>query len=309
MQIYLVLKQAENYAVKLADIEDDRTAPVLKKMFTERLYETIVLNDDLQVCQLSTTEERANTIYNYDYDTYPEELDIIKNFNINNAIDQYDKFSFVEDDLKNLYGYIIYLGRMQNGVVLFKKHYPISLIQRDSFLLGALKSKERFEMVSGDDIIRLNGVFQIICIDGELYVCDLQMLERNMGFTKLIQAAAEDTINSIGALGLLEDIEVLRDSADNLSFARKLSKVKKSSPIFRLGISKEAIIEFTKKTPELSGRFKYSETGTEIRLDTKKSKEAFIKLMNDAFLRSELTKQYYEASAKDHIEALIEQPV
>lgn len=68
-----------------------------------------------------------------------------------------------------------------------------------------------------------------------------------------------------------------------------------------LGISKEAIIEFTKTTPELQGKFKYSEDGSTIRLDTRKSKDAFIKLMNDSFLRSELTRQYYEASSKDQL--------
>ena len=47
--------------------------------------------------------------------------------------------------------------------------------------------------------------------------------------------------------------------------------------------------------------FKYSDDGSTIRLDTKKSKAAFIKLLNDAFLRSELTKEYYEARAKDNI--------
>lgn len=64
---------------------------------------------------------------------------------------------------------------------------------------------------------------------------------------------------------------------------------------------KEAIVEFTKNTPELAGKFKYSEDGTQIRLDTKKSKIAFLKLMNDAFLHSELTQQWYDASAKDNI--------
>ena len=59
-------------------------------------------------------------------------------------------------------------------------------------------------------------------------------------------------------------------------------------------------MEFTKTTSELTGKFKYSEDGTKIRLDTKKSKDAFLKLMNDAFIRSELTEQYYEASAKDN---------
>ena len=72
------------------------------------------------------------------------------------------------------------------------------------------------------------------------------------------------------------------------------------SVVIKLGITKEAIVEFTKTTSELTGKFKYSEDGTKIRLDTKKSKDAFLKLMNDAFLRSELTEQYYEASAKDN---------
>ena len=49
------------------------------------------------------------------------------------------------------------------------------------------------------------------------------------------------------------------------------------------------------------GKFKYSEDGLTIRLDTKKSKDAFIMLMNDAFLHSELSKRYYEAKAKDNI--------
>ena len=59
-------------------------------------------------------------------------------------------------------------------------------------------------------------------------------------------------------------------------------------------------MEFTKTTSELTGKFKYSEDGTKIKKKKKKSKDVFLKLMNDAFLRSELTEQYYEASAKDN---------
>ena len=97
----------------------------------------------------------------------------------------------------------------------------------------------------------------------------------------------------------------LRKSTQNM-LERKIQEttdtdVYKRQPIFKLGISKEAIVEFTKNTPELAGKFKYSEDGTQIRLDTKKSKIAFLKLMNDAFLHSELTQQWYDASAKDNI--------
>lgn len=248
-----------------------------------------------------TNDERANAIYQYDYETYPDELGVFKNFDITEAITSVRKFDFTQDDLSTLFGYIIYLGSMQNGLVLFKKHYPISLIKRDSFLLGAMKDKERFGKVSGDDIIRMNGTVQLFRVADQTYVIDIKMLERNMGFTELIQKAAGLAVDAMEELGILEDIDVLRDSVSEVSFARKLSKVQKTSPIFQLGISKETIVEFTKTTPELEGKFKYSEDGLTIRLSTKKSKDAFIKLMNDSFLRSELTRQYYEAFSKDQL--------
>lgn len=241
-----------------------------------------------------------NAIYEYDYESYPEELGVFKKFSIETAVKS-EKFNFKTDNLSQLFGYIIYLGSMENGIVLFKKHYPISLIKRDSFLLGAIKSAERFEKLPGEDIIRLNDSIQLVRINEVIFVLDLKMLERNMGFSALIQKAASETVEAIQTLEILDDIQVLKDTLCEPAFSRKLSRVKKSSPIFKLGITKEAIIEFTKMTPELAGKFKYSDDGNKIRLDTKKSKDAFLKLMNDSFLRSELTKQYYEASTKDNI--------
>ena len=303
MQLYFVLKREDQFVLRLADLEDDSAAPEVQALFTGNIRNQILENEDLQLCQLSTDDERANAIYHYDYETYPDELGVFKNFNIKSATASIPKFDFTQDDLGTLFGYIIYVGSMQNGIVLFKKHFPISLIKRDSFLLGAVKDKRRFEKVSGEDIIRINGSAHLLKVNDQIYVMDVKILERNMGFTKLIQKAAEQTLTAIEELGILEDIEVLKDSASETSFARKLSKVKRTSPIFKLAISKETIIEFTKTTAELAGKFKYSEDGLTIRLDTKKSKEAFLKLMNDAFLRSELTKQYYEASAKDQLSA------
>ena len=301
VQVYFVLKQDENLILRLADIEDEKTEPEVDKLFLEYMTDTVLNNNDLQVCELSTADERTNAIFHYDYTEYPEELEVFQSFDIKQATKEVEKFNFEQDNLSRLCGYIIYIGSMEDGVSLFKKHYPISLIKRDSFLLGAIKSKQRFELVTGDDIIRLNGAVQLFRINGEIFVIDIKVLERNMGFNQLIYKAADETVQAIEELAIIEDIQVLRDSAEDIAFARKLSRVKKSSPIFKLNISKETIIEFTKTTHDLSGRFKYSEDGNEIRLDTKKSKDAFITLMNDAFLRCELTKQFYEAKAKDNI--------
>ena len=298
-QVYFVLRKGSDLVIRLADIENE-TEPEIRAMFADELTETIVHNSDLKVCSLSLADEHPNAIYQYDYESYPEELDLFNNFNIKTAINS-EKFNFKTDDLSELYGYIIYLGSMENGVVLFKKHYPISLIKRSSFLLGRKKDDERFTKISGNDIIRLNGTAQLMRIDDEIYVLDVKMLERNMGFTELIGKAAEESIQAISDLGIVEDMQVLKDTLDDISFVRKLSKIKKSSPIFTLNIDAATIIKFTKETSVLKGKFKYSESGSQIRLDTKKSKKEFLLLMNDAFLISELTQQYYEASSKDNI--------
>lgn len=300
-QVFLLLKQDDQFIAKRADLENGKTEPEVTKLFNEFILNKIVNNDELQLCELSTADERTNALYHYDYDEYPEELKLFKEFDINSSISNIDKFNFHKDNINSLYGYIIYLGTMENGIVLFKKHYSISLIRRDSFLLGIKKAKKRFELIQGDDILRLNGDAQLMLIDGEIYVLDTKVLEQNIKFSALINKAADETIAAIDVLGLLDDIQVLKDSAEEINFARKLSKVKKTSPIFSLNIPKETIVQFTKTTKELAGRFKYSEDGQAIRLDTKKSKDAFLKLMNDSFLRSELTNQYYETSAKDKL--------
>lgn len=299
-QLYLILKINNELVMRLANIEDAETAPEIQNMFEGFLNTTIISNEDMIIRDLSVADESPNVLYQYDYDSYPQELGLFRQFEIAEAIKS-PHFNFETENLSHLFGYIIYLGSMQNGIVLFKKHYPISLIKRESFLLGAIKSKERFERLPGEDIIRLNNDVQLLRLGDTVFVLDLRVLEHNMGFSALMQQTAIETVEAIEELDILDDIEVLRDTLEDLSFARKLSKVKKSSAIFKLGITKDTIVEFTKTTPALVGKFKYSDDGAKIRLDTKKSKLAFLKLLNDSFLHSELTEQYYEASAKDNI--------
>lgn len=299
-QLYLILKDDQAFTLRIADIMEGETTQEIQKMFKDFLNSNIIENDNLVVKNLSTADESPDAIYQYDYDSYPEELELFHDFKIEDAIHS-DHFNFQTDSLNQLFGYILYLGTMDNGLILFKKHYPISLIKRNSFLLGAIKSKERFEKLPGEDIIRLNGSAQLLRLGDAIFVLDLNMLEHSMGFSALIQKTASEAIDAIEKLEILDDIEVLRDTLEEPSLARKLSKIKKSSPVFTLGITKDEIIKFIAHTPALKEQFKYNADHSKIILTSKKSKQAFLKLMNDSFLHSKLTKQDYEASAKDNI--------
>lgn len=83
------------------------------------------------------------------------------------------------------------------------------MIKRESFLLGAIRSSERFEKLPGEDIIRLNNDAQLLRVGDTIFVLNLKMLERNMGFSALIQQAATETVSAIEELDILDDIEVL----------------------------------------------------------------------------------------------------
>ncbi|HGW1475718.1 TPA: Kiwa anti-phage protein KwaB-like domain-containing protein, partial [Escherichia coli] len=55
----------------------------------------------------------------------------------------------------------------------------------------------------------------------------------------------------------------------------------------------------------LKGKIRFTEDGTQILLDTKVSKDLFIKLLMDDFLISELTESYYNSIAKDTVEVAV----
>lgn len=53
----------------------------------------------------------------------------------------------------------------------------------------------------------------------------------------------------------------------------------------------------------MRNKIRYTPDGTQFALDTKVSKDLFVKLLNDDFLTSELTQLYYDSLAKDNIES------
>lgn len=297
---FLLTDKDGQYIKRKVDLAQGDTTEEFIELFREYLEKTIVQNEELSLCKLSSSDDRVNAIYAYDYDVYSKDLNCIHDFNIEEEIES-EMFSFSEESLSNLRGYLIYLGSMNEGIVLYKKHYPISLIKRDSFLL--YKKDRRFVKFEGDDILRISGSAQVMKLENEMFVLDINNFERNFGFENLITKRASETVEEIDQKGILEDVQVLKDLVDDITFARKLSKVREKSPVINLSISNDDIINFTKTNPGLRGRFKYSEDGKKIRLDTKASKNAFIKLLNDDYLRSNLTNQEYDSIAKDRIDA------
>lgn len=295
-EFYFLLDSDEGMKVKLVDINDEDHAE-LETIFIRSLSETLLLNDDLSLIALSSADDRKNAVYEYDLEDVPQELSYLKDVI---ESDDFETFDLNSDSLSSLEGILILLGNQDVQLALYKHQYPVTLLKQDSgFNLMKPKGGKRFKKLDAD-ILKINSKFEFIKIDGKYFILDIKALERFFGFHDAVKNVAEKGVENIKAADLVMDCSVLEARLDEISFARKLVKSASSSPV--LGkIPNEQVIGFTKAHPALRGKFKYSDDGSQINLKTKKSQNLFLKLLNDDFLQSELTRLYYDSIAKDSV--------
>jgi len=300
IKIYFVLKKGNNRVIKAANIADElgnknTTLDEMLAGFCKVVQDTFnEYDDEMEVLKLSSADERKNGLYYYDLDELPEEMQLMKQ--VLKKDTKFDVFNFQEDNLSEINAFITVIGNAENNFVLYKQQYPISLLKRDKYMLTPVPHSNRLKKFD-QDILRVDFNFQFCLLNGRFYVSDVDKMEKICSFHTLIINEAKKSIDMITSVDILENVEVLEDELDNVTFARKLTRVYKDSKI--LGkIPNKDIVEFTtrhkffKKNPLKS-------SGDKFVLDTKKSKEIFLKLMNDDFLRSELTNDEYEALAKN----------
>lgn len=291
---YAILKSDESHYPKKLDIASEALEP-LKKVFIDSIQDNIINKSNLNVLPLSSSDERINVIYEYDLEV-PEELNSIGEIL---ASDSISNFNFNEDDFTETKALLIEIGNNEKQIVLYKTMASVNIYGRHSFFLK--KSSERFEKIE-EDFIRISSGFQLLRVEESLFVIDLTTLEKFFGFHDIIKREASLSIQAIETIELLENPETLEELVDDISFARKLTKVAKDSPVLKAGIPNSSIISFTMTHPALKNKMRYNADNSKIQLDTRVSKNLFIKLLNDDFLTSELTRLYYDSIAKDGIE-------
>lgn len=293
--VYAVMK--ENYQVKKLDINNEEIA-VIQGMFLQSINEKIVTKEEQTIIQVSVADNRANTVFEYDLDL-PEGL----NYYSTVLNDETPVFSFQDDDLANIDSLIIKIGTEENQIKLYKKLSPVEVFGRGGYLLWKANNRlERFE----DKVLRLTPNFDALFVNGSYVFLSLKLLETSHGFHEVIVREATNSLQLVEQIGVLDSIQGIQDLLGKTSFARKVVKIR-NSPVFTKNIPNDRIIAFTKRHPSLINKMKYNEEGTQIILHTKVSRELFIKMLDDAYLISELTDQNYESTAKDIVNIVLEE--
>ena len=293
VSVYAILKSQGDERPQKLDIEV-QALHGLKSLFMQSIKEK-VNQEELAVLDLSTSDERTNAIYVYDIEV-PAELAVIRAVS---ASDNFPLLDLAQCQLSDIKALLIEIGNNTRQIVLYKTMAPVNIFGRANFFLK--KDRHRLEKIN-EEFLRVSEGFQLMRINEVLLVMDLNVIEKSFGFHQIISREAAIGIRAIESISLVENPSVLHELLDEVKYARRFTKVAKASPVLSAQVPNASIIQFCRSFPKLAGRIRFNEAGDKIVLDTKVSKDLFIKLLMDDFLTSELTNFHYESVAKDSAE-------
>lgn len=293
--VYALTKNSDT--PKKMNIDPDAQRGLIS-LFMDNIRDNVVANEELSILQLSASDERVKVIYQYDLEI-PDELKVLDEVR---QTDEHEIYNIAIEGVNNIKVLLIEIGDAREQMVLYKTMAPVNIFSRKNFFLK--KSRTKFEKID-DDFFRISDNFQLLRFSDGLFVFDLDTIEKSFGFHEVIIREAASGMAAIEARNIVSNIEALAELVQDVKYARKLTKVARASPVIQRGIETSKIIIFCQNYPLLKGKIRFTEDGTQILLDTKVSKDLFIKLLMDDFLISELTESYYNSIAKDTVEVTV----
>jgi hypothetical protein len=298
----LHLKQRNGDLCK-ADITTELQAE-LKEVFYHSIKSKYFNDAEFRFEKISTALETLNTAFLFDIDALPDDLKFLTDFDPNKI---YKSFSISSDEIELTKALLITIGTSTNYFTIYKHVHSITII-RQNRLLEVKASNSRKRLISiipaGDrlgmlteDVLNITSSIDFLYINNNLIVDNLNTLTQKYGYHDIVKKQATERINTvIKSLDLIENLEELTAFINNPRYAKKIMKIQPDSPVMKLDITK--IKTFLSEHKKLRNKFTFDDTTGKIILDTIVSKERILNILNDAYLKSDLTGLDYESEAK-----------
>lgn len=293
--VHLIKKNDDDTETILrADISVE-LANELKEIFRVTINSKFFNNEELVLRNISSSIETVNSIFYYDLAEFPEKLSVANEFE---PFNEYPDFSFHNNDIESIKAILITIGNADNYFSIYKHVYPVTIVRQDK-MLGFLPIGDRFEKLSSN-ILQINNSIDFLFANDNLFINNIKTLASAYGYNEIIKNQARDNITLIHGLDLIDNIAELINFVDNIKYAKRVLKINANSPVLQL--AKLRIIEFIANHPKLSTKIRFNEANDRILLDTDVSKIITIGILNDDYLKSNLTDLDYESESKSEID-------
>lgn len=292
-----------------ARIHSKELAKQVEDIFTSLVFKTkkIRATDKL----LSSTKDKVAGFINCTYLADDAEFDTSENIADNkkefyeiSLIENYRPFIFLDDaekrteyysesDRNKLSGFLFRINLNDKYFWVYQHIYSVSRIDRSKNVIALFVGDTYDEIDS--DIVQIDSRADVIIFSSSVVTAKMDLMQRFFGFEQYIRAGAQKTIEIIRDLDIVDSLEkfVAFENKSKLTNAKKLLKAK-NSPVLQM--KKNDLLENLKKHSRYKTMFKFEED--HIVISSQKEAAAFIKMLNDDIVRSELTGKEYDSSSK-----------
>ena len=283
--------------LQLFNIREDDIDELLD-MFICSVKEKLIDDAQYSIEEYSTTVLRENAIYRYDLPA-ERRTDEMNRMAEVLGIHAPENFNAGETPIESITGiYAVISGNMNQNVIAYKYITAVDKIYaRSSFLFS--KDNELFKRQK-ENLLRISPVIHMIMVDNEILLLDMKKLESALGLKDILAREAERDIQAVIDKGLVTDNQHLKKVCEKTSMCKKLRHALTQSKVILNGIDNRRIIEFAESKREKL-KFNFNEAKNAFDIRSKAEAERFIKLLDDDFLRSELTQEDYDSYDKESL--------
>ena len=196
-----------------------------------------------------------------------------------------------DHDLSRIWAVVIKIANADKVIYLFKKNYAVNVIKRGKvypvfFANGALKLEEK-------ELLKISKTFDFLYLQGELIILKKDDFERSFDYVSAVEKRANACIDLILESNILDDASKIYDLAQKRGDVKKILSIKADNPVLKK--SPKQIASFAKK---YGMEISLSEDKLKLELKNQKEAKALLKIFNDDYLISEMTKNRYDSKGK-----------
>lgn len=296
-------KEMQMYAFKKADttpykvnVDPDLINEII--CIVSHGIQTLLIGKEYSIVNYSTADERKNRYYEYDLEAIPTNLKSMSEV-IGNA--HYANYDFGHDGFEGLDHLImVFSDGGEHVFSIYKAFSAVEKLTKSTKSIFGIMGENILKSFDGQ-LLRIGPNFQVVFFSNKYIILDDKFAESSFDLHAVLNNQANQYMSCLKSKNLVLDYKKLNKYKDNLSFSRKLVKVLSTSKILNGDIPKEDVLDFIDKDEKLRDILKIKEKDGDryIEISNKSNAKAFLELLNDEFVYSQLTKQKYQASDKD----------
>ena len=242
---------------------------------------------DIELKQVTDVHDNTNSLF-----------EIVQNENYCpfSFIETPEDGSFSDNEKQYLTGFAFKFNINNSCFWAYQQIYPVTIPQRKKGTFLYAGRNDIYQEFTRE-LIKIDYRVDLLIVGSSIITKNINLLQNKFRFEVFIRNKSQETIQQISELSIIEDISKIIefDDSDKLTNAKILMKIR-TSPVLQM--DKNTLMRRLRTIPRFKDKLKFNEDESQIKITTKKDVTELLKILNDDYLRSDLTDQNYDSPSK-----------